>query len=262
MTSPAGDLLGTLSRRWTVINALGDGVLDKPELTEQVAVSRQTVNRALRELETSGIVERVDSDYRLTLFGRLAVREYESLLAHYGRLCSMRDLLAYLPPECGFDSEAFADAEIVYADPPLPHEPVRGFERLVESAGTVVGYSPVAFPQYVSVFHRQSTRTDTDIELHLDASLVLWLRQEYDTELHEALSEPSFSLYQLDEPFCPNMGIGVLDGETVWLGIYDDSGNLRGTLTSDDDRAVAWARMLLAECRTGGQEVSLGSTEE
>lgn len=262
MSSAARDLLHTLSRRRTVISRLDDEALDKPALTEQVDVSRQTVNRALRELETIGVVERVNGNYRLTLFGRLALAEFESLLARYDRLCSMRDLLEHLPPDTDFDSEAFSDAEITYADPPVPHEPIREFGRLVEGARRVVGYSPVSFPQYVTVFHRQSTETDTDIELYLDASLVRSLHQEYETELRETLAEPNFVLYQLEEPFCPNMGIAVLDETTVWVGVYDDVGNVQGTLITDDDQAVRWARDHLTECRALGRAVSLDSDGE
>lgn len=262
MSAAASDLLDTLSRRRTVISRLDDEALDKPALTDQVDVSRQTVNRALRELETIGVVERVNGNYRLTLFGRVALAEFESLLARYDRLCSMRDLLEYLPPDFEFDSEAFADAEITYADPPVPHEPIREFEELVEGARTVVGYSPVSFPQYVTVFHRQSTETDTDIELYLDAPLVRSLHREYETEFRETLAEPNFALYQLEETLCPNMGIAVFDETTVWVGVYDDSGNLRGTLITDADRAVRWARERLTECRALGRAVSLDSNEE
>lgn len=261
MSSPARDLLELLMRRSSVIESLRDTPLEKPEITDQLAISRQTVDRSLRELESAALVERTTEGYCLTAVGDLAICEFDALLDRYDQLCSARDLLSFLPPDVPLDLGPFTEADVIYADHPLPHEPLRAFEQLIENAGTIVGYSPVSFPQYVSIFHREITHSDTEIELYFDAPLIEWLRQEYDTELREALSVSTFSLYQLPEPFCPNMGIAIFDASLVWIGIYDDSGNIRGTITTETDAAVTWASDRLETCRASSQEVFLRSLE-
>ncbi|ADJ14193.1 transcriptional regulator-like protein [Halalkalicoccus jeotgali B3] len=247
-------------RRRAVLECLGDGPREKRGLTERLDVSRQTVDRSVRELEAAALVERADEGYRLTLVGNLAYREFESLLERYDRLRLARDLLAYLPPETGLDVDCLLGAEVVHAGHPMPHEPVRELERLVESAAHLVGYSPIAFPQYVSLFYEQITRTDTEIELFLDAPLVEQLRSKYDEKLREGLAAPNFTLYRLSESLCPNMGILIADGTTVWIGIYDETGNVRGSITTEADSALAWARTHLDGCRDHGREVRLRST--
>lgn len=262
MTAPAHGLLETVQRREAVIECLEDDPRDKRGLTRRLDVSRQTVDRAVRELEAAGVVERTADGYRLTLVGDLAYREFEALLERYDRLCLTRDLLVHLPPDAGIDTDVLAGAEVVHSDHPIPHEPVRELERLVEDAASVVGYSPLAFPQHVSLIHQQATRTDTEIELFLDAPLIERLRTEYDEELRDALSAPTFTLYRLDESICPNMGLVLLDDALVYIGVYDASGNVRGAITTEADAAVAWARERLAECRSNGHEVCLRSPFE
>ncbi len=256
MVPPSHSLLEVVQRRVAVLECLGDAPLEKRELTDRLDVSRQTVDRAIRELESADLIERTDDGYRLTLFGDLAYREFEALLDRYERLCLARDLLIHLPPDTRFGAEVLREADVVRSDHPLPHEPIRELERLVEGATRITGYSPVSFPQYVSLFHRQSTRTDTEIELYLDASLIGRLRADYGEELHEALSAPNATLYGLPEPLCPNMGLVLLDDSTVWIGVYDANGNVRGAITTGADTAVAWARERFEDCRRHGFEVS------
>lgn len=262
MTTPERGLLETVRRRAAVIERLSDTPRDKRELTDQLDVSRQTVDRALRELESAAIAERTDKKYRLTLFGTLAYREFSALLERFERLCLTRDLLVHLPTDTQFDVDVLVGAEVVYSGHPMPHEPIRELERLVEDADRLVGYSPISFPQYVSLFHRQITETDTEIELFLDVSLVTQLWESYCQQLREALSSPNFSLCQLSEPLCPNMGLVLLDESTVWIGVYDEDGNVRGAITTDADPAVAWARERLDDCRTDAREVFLRSSFE
>lgn len=261
MSSPSRHLLELLMRRSSVINSLRETSLEKPELTDRLDVSRQTVDRALRELEAAALVERTSEGYCLTAVGNLAVRELNGLLDRYDQLCAARDLLSVLPPDAPLDIGPFTEAEIIHADHPFPHEPLREFEHLVENAETIIGYSPVLFPQYVSIFHREITRRDVEIELYLDAPLIELLRREYETELREVLSESKFALYQLSEPLCSNMGIAVFDESTVWVGIYDDSGNIRGTITTEADAAVGWASDHLEVCQSNSRKVFLRSVQ-
>jgi predicted transcriptional regulator len=259
MASPAHSLLETVTRRAAVIERLSGGLRDKRELTEGLDVSRQTVDRTVRELESVAIVERTDEGYRLTLVGELAYREFESLLTAYERLCLARDLLVHLPPDTRIDTDVLAGATVVHADHRFPRESARELERLVQGADSLVGYSPIAVPEYVSLFHHQVTRTDTEIELFLDEPLIERLVSGYTEELREALSAPNFTLFRLSESLCPNMGIALADGSSVWIGVYDDTGNIRGAITTEADAAVAWARDRLEACRENGQGVPSNS---
>lgn len=257
MEAHAHELLETVHRREEVLECLIDAPRDKRELTGRLDVSRQTVDRAIRELESTAMVERTGDGYRLTLFGRLAYREFESLLDRFNTLLSATDLLVHLPPDMDVDPAVLSGATVVHADNPLRHEPIRVLDRLLEGADRLVGYSPVAYPQNISLFHRQITHTDTEIELFLDAPLVEGLWSNYLEELREALSAPNFTLHQLPESHCPNVSLALLDDSTVWIGVYDDSGTVQGAIIAETDAAVAWVRSHLESCRVEGQTVTL-----
>lgn len=262
MVTQSRAFLETVRRREAVLGCLAGASRDKRDLTSRLDVSRQTVDRSIRELESTAMVERTGDGYRLTLFGRLAHREFESLLDRLEGLGRARDLLVHLPPDTAIDADVLEGAEVVHSGYPLPHEPLRRLEELVGEADRLVGYSPIAFPEYVSLFHREITLSDVEIELFLDDSLIEGLRSGYLEELREALSASNFTLHRLPEPLRPNMGLVLLDGSTVWIGVYDDSANVRGAIVTGSDAAVAWARRRLADCRADGRELSRPSRDE
>lgn len=262
MGTPPRDLLDVVYRRAAVLERLDDRAQHKCELTDQLDVSRQTVNRAVRELESVAIAERTPDGYRLTLVGSLAYQEFSALLDRFEWLSLAGDLLAHLPTDTEFDLDMLAGAEIIHARHPTPHEPIRAFEQAITETDHVVGYSPVVFPQYVSLFHDQILNTATEVELHLDTSLIEQLWVNYDGELGEALSEPNVTIYHASEIDRPNLGVSLLDDSSVWIGIYDVQGNVQGMIITESDRAVEWARVSFERFRSRGNELSLRSTSD
>ena len=70
------ELVHTLTRRRTILAALDDRPRHKRDLTEELHVARSTIDRALRKLETEGLVERGDDGFSLTTHGEIAFDVY------------------------------------------------------------------------------------------------------------------------------------------------------------------------------------------
>lgn len=261
MSSSGRSVLEDISRRTDLIDQLAEGVADKRELTGQLDVSRATVDRAVRELESAGLIERVEEGYALTLFGRLAYEEFRRLIERLASLHQARDLLEHLPSEFEIDPGVFAGATVIPSDQPMPHEPIRRLETLVGESDCVVGYSPVVFPEYVSLFHREITEGGLAAELFVDEALIEGLWANYADQLREAVETEGFTLYQLPAAHSPPIGIALLDDATVWIGIYDD-GNLQGMIVADSARAREWARERFERYRDQAQELSGGPEPE
>lgn len=260
MSRPERILLEKLLRRTALIERLKEGIVEKRELTEQLDVSRATVDRAVRELESAGVVERTGEGYALTLFGELAYAEFRRLVDRFEALDRARELLLLLPRGFEIEAAVLEDAEIVPAERPMPHEPLERLEELVETHDRVSCYMPVAFPSSVAAFHRRITETDAEVELFLDEPLVDRLRANYAEELREVLASENATLRQFPAERGLDVMLALFDGRVVWIGVPDD-GSVRGSITLESDRARDWARERLDRCREVGEEIPSSGAE-
>ncbi|WP_336362165.1 transcriptional regulator FilR1 domain-containing protein [Halalkalicoccus salilacus] len=137
----------------------------------------------------------------------------------------------------------------------MPHEPLERFEELLEEHDRAVGYSSVAFPTSISAVHRQITETETELELFLDERLVEWLRTDYGEVLRDALEAENATLRQLPSGRGLDVMLASFDDRVVWIGVYDDDGDVRGAITLESERAIEWARERFDRCREAGREI-------
>lgn len=258
MSSPERILLEKLLRRTELIERVREGVGEKRELTERLDVSRATVDRAVRELESADVLERTDGGYALTPFGELAYAEFRRLAGRFETLERARELLLSLPAGFEIDPDVLEGAEVTLAERPMPHEPIDRLEELIEEHDRVRCYASIAFPAAIGALHRRITEDDAEIELLLDESLVEYLRTNYDEGLRDALAAENATLRRL--PLEQGLGVvlALFDERIVWIGVHDD-GDLHGSITLESERASEWARVRLDRCREMGEE--LPSTE-
>jgi tetratricopeptide (TPR) repeat protein/predicted transcriptional regulator/energy-coupling factor transporter ATP-binding protein EcfA2 len=81
MTHTAPDLVELLQRRWQLLARLVEAPTDVPTLTEELAVSRSTVRRALATFEEWTLITPDEERYEATLFARLVLTVYDDFAA-------------------------------------------------------------------------------------------------------------------------------------------------------------------------------------
>ncbi|WP_224268931.1 helix-turn-helix transcriptional regulator [Haloprofundus salinisoli] len=244
--SGPSEILAAVARRGSALRSL-DGGTRKSELAKQLSVSRSTVDRAIRELEGQGLVERIDDGYRRTLAGELVLSEYDSFTSRLGGIVESLDALDTLHPKTEFDAALLDGADIVYAEKHSPHEPVTRYGEAVCRAERVRALAPAVLPQQVQIYHDRLTAGEMEAQLALSEAVVERLVSAYDEELQEALStgrlhirqttsDPPYGLVCAETPTGPEVSL-LLYGET---GAYAFIGN-------DSSAAVEWAESVFDE---------------
>ncbi|MFC6837690.1 tetratricopeptide repeat protein [Halomarina ordinaria] len=144
-----------LERRAEFLVHLGDEPQRKPALVEALGRSRSTVDRALRELEHAGLVERHDGGYATTLAGRLAEEAYRTFVETTSTVVAADALLDALPAECEWlDPAVLAGAEYVPTDDLTPYELPAALRETVETADRLTALVPVvADPKVLALCH-------------------------------------------------------------------------------------------------------------
>ncbi|WP_227354604.1 helix-turn-helix transcriptional regulator [Haladaptatus salinisoli] len=252
------DTIATVTKRSQFLSALSSGPIPKRDLGDELGVSRSTVYKAVRELREHDLVERTDAGLELTLAGRLLEAEYDAFRGCVEDVRRTRQLLSILPTDCDLPMALLDDATVALAERHAPNHPVQYVEEIVSEADVTRGFSPVALPQYVELFHEQAVRGDLSAELVLERPVVRYLVTDYGDRLQEALRSGGLSVWETTDtlPF----GLIAVEGERdgVCVVVYDERGELRGLVANHTREATAWGRELFESYRDGADYIGGG----
>lgn len=244
-------VLELLNTRSELLALLDTGAYEKRELVDQLSISRSTIDRALRDLETAALVQRTNGRYRTTFYGRAVQAVYESFLESLEQVLRAKALLALLPPDIEFDFTLLWDAEICIAEQPALHAPATRLRRLIEEA---TGFKALAYAHTSSeaqdVIRAQVLHNETTAEVVFRRQMYRYLAETY-PEFMESLreSEQFTGLVADGIPFGLFL-IKVQRTQYACLVVYGPEQNLKGVLVNDDPAAVEWAQEVYDQYRT------------
>lgn len=239
---PADELVSLLARRIEVLERLMDGQRTRPELVDELDISRSTVDRAVRELEGMGLVEFDDGAYRASLVGRLAHREYAELRGELVVLEEAAELLTTLPPDAPLDLSVLQGAEVVVGREPAPHVPGSRLPEFLKGADHLRNLS-VAYttPETGDVVAEGVRNGDVSTQIVLERDLYEYLTDSGALDI-DGLS----ALDGFEAGLAENLPFGLIIAERddlteVCLAVYGPDRTLQGILINDTPAAVEWA---------------------
>lgn len=264
MTRPdPTEVMAVVARRGTVLRNVDTDGIRKYKLVDELAVSRSTIDRAIRELEAIGFVERSnDGSYRRTLPGRIALDEYDSFAARIDGLVSSVDVLSLLPVDAPCTAEILEDATVVLAERHSPHAPVSHLSDLINRSTEVYAIAPAVLPQQVTVYHENLTGGNLTARVVVTDAVIERLVSAYGAKLEEALNTGKLALRQSDASLPYSLIVAeTADGPEMGLLIYADSG-VRGLIRNDDPEAVRWARQQVDDYWESALPLSVPSSDD
>jgi tetratricopeptide (TPR) repeat protein len=219
-----GSVLDVVRRRWSVFEQLLDGPMYKRDLVAAVDRSRSTVDRAVRELDDAGLVERVDGGYVATVAGQLAAEEYRTATDSMAAVEGAMAALEPLPHDAPVSGALLADATISTADrdtdaAALADRFVDHCSRADEPRVAIAGAADEAFVEAV--------RTATD------GSVLLPSADDGNPDGRAATSPPPFSLLRTPS--------------RVTVLVHTDGGRPHALIEATSDVALAWGSDRLVE---------------
>ena len=234
--------LSTLRSRFDVFDALRSTPNGKPSLVGELAVSRSTVDRAIRELEDAGFVIRDGSQYRATCYGELLASRYEAFLEEARKVADAGSLLAALDSAAPMDPDFFADAEVIRAGPPAAHRPIDRFERRIGEADRIYGLIRTISHSSTRELVQQYAETGLDGEFVITPRLADWL-VEHRFDSTRALVDADIDLYEIETLPYALVVLEELDDVDALATcfVYGDGSELLGTIETSDPEAVDWA---------------------
>ncbi len=229
-----------LDRRHAVLTAVGTEVVDKRELTEQVTVSRSTVDRGVRELERLGLIERANGGFRRTLVGTLALAEYDRATERLEALAAAADVLSHLPADVEIDPSVLLGADVVEATSKTPYRPLSYQNELVRGADRIYACATAVVPPQVEFYYNELVENGLELTvITTDATFDL-LVSEYYEQLVNALDTGRCEVLLVDEPIPYSVVVAERPtGDEMLVSVYDDG--IVGTIGNSRPEAVGWA---------------------
>lgn len=240
--SDPDEVMAAVARRGDVLRIVGGDGASKRDLVAELDVSRSTVDRAIRELEGTGLVERTADGYRRTLAGEIALDEYRQFADRIRGVKAGRELLAELSPDTPFDAAMLEGAEIVRPERHSPHLPVNRLGELIERAKRIRTFASAVFPQLVDVYHQAIVQDGMEVRLVVTRDVVDRLVAAHREQLGEALDTGRLAVRTTEQALPYSLVVAdTPDGTEVGQLVYAEDGNVKGFIGNDGTDAVEWA---------------------
>lgn len=244
-----------LTRRRALLRVLQSGPASKRDLRTSLDVSRSTVDRAIRTLESAGIVERSGGEVALTLFGRLVFEGFSDFWHGLEGLSDAEPLLTSLDQTVDVPFALFDGAMVVTATRESPHRPIIAFEQFLTDASRVWSIGTGLVPDFVDEFREQIVDQGTEAELVIYAPVLNDLLSTYWEPVDEALDTGRLTIYETTTvpPF--SLKLADTGRDEVAFLVYGDQG-VNGFVRSDGETAVEWARAEYERVKADAQRVT------
>lgn len=250
MTSGWGELLSLIGRRADLLAAILGGPATKPDLVEDLDVSRSTVDRAVRELEDADLIERTNGGIEITLLGRLSFASYLKHRREIARVMEFSDLLVHLDSSAPLPHSFLVGADLYRPDPPAVHRPHARARTELEDVDRIEGLTrAITDPGVLGRFADAVRDGRLEAELVMTSEVLDHLVENRGNDLERDRREGRLTLYEYDGiPF----GLLVADPDSpdarALLFVYED-GHLVGVLQNRRRQAVDWALSLIRGIR-------------
>ncbi len=236
-----GRVLEVLANREPVLAAVRDDPVAKRDLVEDLTVSRSTVDRAIRDLETHDLVERCDDGYRATLTGRLLLSARREYARQVRDTAAAGDLIAHLPSDADVPIETFATADAYRPDQPDPHRPTTVLRDLANRAVRHRGVlAQQATPNASDVIRKRAVEGPLDIEYLISPAMREYLWAERPGLVSELITEGGVRFHEATDLGFDYALLTTPETTHFVVVVYDDRGTLQGVLHSTDETAVRW----------------------
>lgn len=232
----ADELIELLSRRHGILRSLLDAPKERHMLVDHLDASKSTVYKGVSQLQDRRLIESTQDGLQPTLFGIVALRQYDEL----ARTADLGDLLALLPPDA-IDPSALVGAEVVTPDNHSVDRHLARIKTILRNADTIRGFSPAISPEYLSILHQQIVDGELNAELVLTEEIVAHLQQEYPAESEEILSASDVTLWRIDMELPFTLLLASSKASTEVCIELGEDGYAIGILINDTAESLHWA---------------------
>lgn len=239
--SPAAiDVVKAVIRRTGFLGSLLEAPKDKRELVEELGMSRSTVDRAVRELETEDLIEYKDGGFVLTPFGQLTASGLFELIDTIELRQQLDPFLRWVPDgTLGIDIWLLADADLLVAEPGDPWSMINKHVELVKTMDNFRALLPFTGLHAHEAAHEQVIEHNASVELVVEPDIaeVHMSNTSYAELTEEMIATGRVAYFEYAEEFPYPL---VIIDDTVQI-VVSEGDEPRALLETDSPEVRDWA---------------------
>ncbi|SDM55477.1 Predicted transcriptional regulator, contains HTH domain [Halogranum gelatinilyticum] len=244
-----------VARRADFLQSLSTSPREKRDLVDELDYSRSTVDRAVRDLEMHGLVERTNAGYVTTVSGRVSVEQYRQFVETTLDTLELQELVDQFPPDVELDGRILRNASVDRADDTAPYTPA---ERLIDTAEKADRLRVLAVslpdPRFFDVVAERSRAGELSVDAVVAEPLWKTLHDQHG-EMLTTITETGMELSVGDVPAFDLLLFDRGEETTVCIVVFSDAGSILGVLTNDTPAAVEWAEQRFEHHRADAESV-------
>ncbi len=233
------------------------------DIVEELDYSRSTVNRAVKELETRGFIERTDGTFTTTATGIMAVREYREYVQRSGSILQAEPVLSTLESTSPLGREAVVSGEFSPVDGPHPTAQIERVSEAISTSDSIRVLLPaLPDPQLLDRLEARVLDSGASAKLLVGSSLLDSLDgdsarairgvDDQETGHVRAGATPPFAVILADRADAPGD-----DGRAAVLVVtFDEGGAVHGIVENHAPSALDWGREAFADYWSEGGPLS------
>ena len=252
---PAVDIVNTVSSRQPVLESLQAEPKDKRALVDELELSRSTIDRSVRELETQGLVEYSDGTLIVTPVGQLGINGLTELTDTIELGQRLEMFLEWMPmDEFGVDIRLLADADIVVAEPGDPWSMINRHVELIKKMEECRCFLPFTGLHAQEAAHQQVVEHGAGGELVVESKIadVHMSEPEYAELSEEIIATGRFDYFECPEEL--PYALAIID-DTVQI-VVSEGDEPRALLETENDEMRDWAEGRYEEYRQQSQKLT------
>jgi predicted transcriptional regulator len=256
MVEPVGELeyLSRSHHRIGVLRALREPC-DRATLREQTGASKATLSRVLGDFEKRAWVTRTDGGYRLTALGELLERGLDQAVRALETVEKLAPVSEWLPTaQLGFDLDRLHDSTVVTPSRTDSLGVHRRLATLLYQADHVRELTDMVATSGIDLHCKAIDDHGQTLEVVLTAEAMETVRStpEMVRQCAPVVERGDVSLFRY-EGTVPYF-LALVDDCSL-IGMFDDSGTIRGLIESTDPVVRDWTIETLDEYRSAAVEV-------
>jgi len=242
MADDGTDLRSVLTKRESILEYLADSSARKPELVNELSISRSTVDRAISELIDVDCIVADGSTYSVTKTGHLALAERTDYVASTDAISQASGLLKHLSATAEINPVFLKEASVTQAEPHAPDRAAAASASLLTEATKMKGLAPTVLKSDIFTVNDELERDDLTVEIVAEQCVINSLRSFPGSPTESLLSRESLSLYESEVNLPYALWImETAEGVSAGITVHDTGGSVAGMIMTESEAAVQWA---------------------
>lgn len=214
------DVISLVNKRFELLEQIQAGANDKRDLTDDLAITRPTVDRSIRKLEAMGLLKNTHPVGELTAYGNAMLTAHREYRERVTTLSDSKGFLDMCPPDIEIPLEALGDASVITSTKFEPRKAVSALLPYLNRASSVELVLPVLSPPLIDAIAQQSVDEELSGSVYIPAELAAYSAEQGHSPFDAISESPSVHLSVYDNsPGCACANFP----ECTWLGMTSRS---------------------------------------